>query len=69
MKKVYPTVIAEYNDEFLVYIPDMEIYTEGKDFADAIEMAHDAIGLKGIDYEDDGKELGSTHGNIRNAKK
>lgn len=57
MKKVYPTFIAEYNDEFLVYIPDMEIYTEGKDFADAIEMARDAIGLKGIDYEDDGKEL------------
>ena len=35
----------------------MDIYTEGKNLADAIEMARDAIGLKGIDYEDDGKEL------------
>ena len=25
--------------------------------ADAIEMARDAIGLKGVDYEDDGKEV------------
>ena len=41
-------------NDFLVYVPDMEIYTEGKDFADAIEMARDAIVLKGIDLEDDG---------------
>ena len=31
--------------------------TEGKSIADAIEMARDAIGLKGIDFEDDGKEI------------
>ena len=40
---------------FLVYVPDMNIYTEGTSFVDAIEMARDAIGLKGIDIEDDGK--------------
>lgn len=57
MKQVYPTFIAEYKGNFLVYVPDMDIYTEGKNMADAIEMARDAIGLKGIDYEDDGKEL------------
>lgn len=57
MKKVYPTFIAQNGEDFLVYVPDLEIYTEGKDFADAIEMARDAIGLKGIDFEDDGKEL------------
>lgn len=57
MKKVYPTFIAQSGNDFLVYVPDMEIYTEGKDFADAIEMARDAIGLKGIDFEDDGKEF------------
>lgn len=57
MKKVYPTFIAQSGDDFLVYVPDLEIYTEGKDFADAIEMARDAIGLKGIDFEDDGKEF------------
>ena len=57
MKQVYPTFIAEYEGIFLVYVPDMDIYTEGTSFADAIEMARDAIGLKGIDLEDDGIEL------------
>ncbi len=57
MKNVYPTFIAQNGKDFLVYVPDMDIYTEGTDFANAIEMARDAIGLKGIDYEDDGKPL------------
>lgn len=57
MKKAYPIFIAEVEKVFLVYVPDMDIYTEGNSISDAIEMARDAIGLKGIDYEDDGKEL------------
>lgn len=57
MKKAYPTFIAQNGQDFLVYVPDMDIYTEGKDVADAIEMARDAIGLKGIDMEDDHLEL------------
>lgn len=59
MKQVYPAFIAEYKKEYLVYVPDLDIYTEGKTMADAIEMARDAIGLKGIDYEDDTKTLPS----------
>ena len=57
MKQVYPTFIAELEGVFLVYVPDMDIYTEGVSFVDAIEMARDAIGLKGMDLEDDGIEL------------
>lgn len=57
MKKAYPAFIAQNGQDFLVYVPDMDIYTEGKDVADAIEMARDAIGLKGIDMEDDHLEL------------
>lgn len=57
MKSAYPVFIAEHNKDYLVFVPDFEIYTEGKNMTDAIEMARDAIGLKGIDYEDDGKEL------------
>lgn len=57
MKQVYPILVAQSEKDFLVYVPDMDIYTEGKDFADAIAMARDAIGLKGIDIEDDGKEM------------
>lgn len=57
MKRVYPVLIAQSGEDYLVYVPDMDIYTEGKSLEDAIEMARDAIGLKGIDFEDDGKAL------------
>lgn len=61
MKQVYPTFIVDTNDgsehPFLVCVPDMEIFTEGDTFADAIEMARDAIGLAGISMEDDNKTL------------
>mgnify|MGYP003391788036 FL=1 len=57
MKQVYPTFIAEHNNTYLVYVPDMNIYTEGKSLADAIEMARDAIGLKGLDFEDSNRDL------------
>ena len=46
MKQVFPTFIVNANDgsehPFLVCVPDMEIFTEGDTFADAIEMARDA---------------------------
>jgi predicted RNase H-like HicB family nuclease len=57
VKKAYPTFIAQHGMDYLVYIPDMNIYTEGKTITDAIEMARDAIGLKGIDFEDDNKSI------------
>ena len=57
MKEAYPTFIAEDGKDFLVYVPDMAIYTFGKSIADAIDMARDAIGLKGIGMEDDNLEL------------
>lgn len=61
MKQVYPTFIVNTTDgseyPFLVCVPDMEIYTEGNSFADAIQMARDAIGLTGISMEDNNQEL------------
>ena len=61
MKQVYPTFILNTNDNsehsFLVCVPDLEIFTEGDNFADAIEMARDAIGLAGISMEDNDEEL------------
>ena len=57
MKRAYPTFIATSGADYLVYVPDLDLYTEGRDITDAIEMARDAIGLKGIDLEDDGKEI------------
>lgn len=52
MKKVYPVIMKKNGNDFLVFVPDMEIYTEGRDEFDAIVMARDAIGLKGIGMED-----------------
>ena len=56
MKKrraVYPVFIKQAASDYLVYVPDLEIYTEGGDMADAISMARDAIGLKLLDYLDE----------------
>ncbi len=41
----------------VVFIPDFNINTQGKDIPDSIEMARDAIGLIGTDMEDDGEVL------------
>ena len=57
MKVVYPTILIPDGSEYIVRVPDLGITTEGKDLADAIYMARDAIGVLGIDYEDDGEEL------------
>lgn len=61
MKQVYPTFILNTDDSsphpFLVYVPDMEIFTEGDSLADSIEMARDAIGLAGISMEDHKEEI------------
>ena len=57
MKKAYPIVLTPDKSGFVVYIPDFEINTQGEDLTEAIEMARDAIGLVGIDMEDDKKPL------------
>lgn len=57
MKTAYPAVFAKQKDGYTVYVPDMDIDTQGNNFAEAIEMARDAIGIMGIDMEDDNKEI------------
>lgn len=58
MKKMaYPIVISKESDGYYVDIPDFKTATQGNDIADAMAMARDAIGLMGIDMEDDGEEL------------
>lgn len=57
MKNSYPIVLIPEETGYTVYIPDFDINTQGADITEAIEMARDAIGLMGIDYEDDGREL------------
>lgn len=51
MKEAYPVYIAKYDKDFLVYVPDLDIYTEGSSPADAIAMARDAICGKAVALE------------------
>ena len=57
MKKAYPVILSRGEKFIVAYVPDFEINTQGTDVADAIEMARDAIGVVGIDMEDDGESL------------
>ena len=57
MKKVYPVIFTLADDVILVEVPDLGIFTEGENMADAIEMARDAIGINGISREDHGEKI------------
>lgn len=53
MKNSYPVIFTKTEQEILVEVPDFEILTQGTNVSDAIEMARDAIVLKGITLENE----------------
>lgn len=57
MAVVYPVIMSKDKDGYFVTIPDFDINTEGKTLEEAIFMARDAIGINGLQMEDEGKEL------------
>lgn len=57
MKNSYPIILTPDKVGCVVYVPDFDINTEGDTLTEAIEMARDAIGVVGIDMEDDGESL------------
>ncbi|MCM1099880.1 MAG: type II toxin-antitoxin system HicB family antitoxin [Clostridium sp.] len=57
MKNSYPIILIPDKVGYVVYIPDFNINTEGDTLTEAIEMARDAIGVVGIDMEDEGEVL------------
>lgn len=57
MKAAYPVVMSKGEKYIVVYVPDFGINTQGENYADAMEMARDAIGLVGIDMEDEKEPL------------
>jgi predicted RNase H-like HicB family nuclease len=62
MRKAYPVILSKDDDFIVVDVPDFQVGTQGTDYADAMFMARDVIGLCGIDMEDDGKELPEVSG-------
>ena len=57
MKQAYPIILTPDKDGFTVYVPDLDINTQGASVADAIYMASDAIGLWGITMQDMDREI------------
>lgn len=57
MTKVYPIILTSTDKGYVVTVPDLDINTQGKDLAEAIYMARDAIGLWGISEQDDGRTI------------
>ena len=57
MKAAYPIILSKGKEYIIVHVPDFKISTQGTDEADAMEMARDAIGLTGIDMEDEKEKL------------
>ncbi|TGE38167.1 HicB family protein [Desulfosporosinus fructosivorans] len=57
MIKAYPIVLTPTQTGYVVTVSDLDINTQGKDIAEAIYMARDAIGLWGITEQDDGRKI------------
>lgn len=57
-RKAYPIYVKDAKNGMLsVTIPDFGNHTQGEGLADALYMARDAIGLRGICLQDDGDEV------------
>lgn len=57
MKTVYPIILTPAECGYVVFVPDLNINTEGYTLYDAIIMARDAIGLWGLCKEDAGCKI------------
>lgn len=57
MRRAYPVILRKDKGFVVVDVPDFQIGTQGVDYADAIFMARDVIGLCGIDMEDDSVQM------------
>jgi len=55
MKKAYPVILTPDSDGFFVTIPDIDRNTQGKDIAEAIYMAREALGAWAICEQDAGR--------------
>lgn len=57
MRKAYKIILTPVEDGYMVTIPSFNCNTQGKDVADALFMARDAIGIMGITLQDMGKDI------------
>lgn len=69
MKAVYPIILTPAKNDYVVYVPDLRINTEGASIPEAMEMARDAIGLWGICEEDAGRKIPAASSTLPIGKK
>ena len=62
VKRKYPIFIKQSDEDYLVYIPFWEIYTEGISFDDAVRMAEDAIRTMADDKIEHGEPIPKSRG-------
>ena len=62
MKSIYPIVLTPDGDGYMVYVPDLDINTQGYSLDEAFYMAKDVISLCGVDMQDDGKVVPKPYG-------
>ena len=67
MKVNYPVIFTQSGSDYIAYIPDFDMYTQGSTLDEAVKMARDELGILGIDYLDDNIEIPNPS-NINNVK-
>ncbi|QNB45455.1 HicB family protein [Thermanaerosceptrum fracticalcis] len=55
MKIAYPVILTPVEGMYAVTVPDLNIYTQGKDITEAILMAQDAINMWICFEQDEGR--------------
>ena len=57
-KVVYPVLFSPAQEGgYCVYVPDFDVNTQGEDLAESLDMARDVIGIMGITWEDEQKQI------------
>ena len=64
MKYAYPILITPAGSDYVVYVPGLDINTQGASIADAMEMARDAIGMWGCYEQDEKADVHAAPGEI-----
>ena len=57
MKASYPVILTPAGRGYVVFVPDLNINTEGGTLAEALDMARDAISIWGITEQDAGRAI------------
>ena len=53
----YPTFFLKDGKYYVVFVPDLDVNTQGTSIEDAVEMAKDVIGITVVELERKGKSV------------